>query len=806
MRILMGAVYLGLLFLSGAAALTYQVVWQRILSQEIGIDNSAVAIVVAVFMTGLGFGSLYAGRFVRRYPLWLPVIYALLEAGIALYGYFSDPILRAGNQWLATQATPSLALDFVLNMLLLLPPVFLMGMSTPVIMDMVKRSLDRLGGLIGVFYGMNVLGAAIGSLVCGLYMIETYGLRETSHKAALINALIALLALMIAPIWYRQRKVRPAQTDAPPAPIGKRYIYASLCFGFSTLATQMILFRVMFYLYTPIPTLFPVILALYLGMMALGEYVVGKLCDRIQNPVTLQRLSYVLLLGTIVSFMWFFSIPVSLLARPDFIYDTTSWRYIATAMVPVAFLSGYLPLLLKIITRNIGDVGANFGFILGISTLGNVFGVFIMSLLLLGVIGTFGSLIVVLLVVLAGCVLINDDAYAVAKAAFKTGGRAGAAQAARAWVAQPWLVALSAALLVATVAMPYKFYRQLWPGYGNIGYIEGRTGIVTAVPYIGKEDKYVWLFNSRVHAARANLIEPDPISTWALTRLMALDPQWRPQKVMQIGLGEGIFHYAMKELPFMERVDVVEISSEVIRAWEKYTKPKALAASFHHPKVNLAVMDGRRFLRRAVAAGEKYDMIQIGVQRADASGASNIYTTEMFALAKQALKPGGYLVLIGYTGLARTSLENFNSVFWLDQEGKGWIYATDKTFEDMPDKLDRKIDPWLGKLYTAMSVKDMPLSEASLAAMKRPVSYRGFTLYLFDKEWLKANYSVNTDDRLIYEYDLLAKRSKDFKNQVAYFGEITYPSRKVEVRVSDSMQPGIVPKAYPELLGKETIR
>ena len=68
-----------------------------------------------------------------------------------------------------------------------------------------------------------------------------------------------------------------------------------------------------------------------------------------------------------------------------------------------------------------------------------------------------------------------------------------------------------------------------------------RTGVVTAVPFPGEEKRYVWLFTSRRHSARANLEEPEPISTWALTRLMAFDADYRPQKIVQIGPPSDLF-------------------------------------------------------------------------------------------------------------------------------------------------------------------------------------------------------------------------------------------------------------------------
>ena len=51
-----------LLFTSGFCALVYQVAWLRLLRLVFGSSTAAQAAVVAIFMAGLGFGSLLLGR------------------------------------------------------------------------------------------------------------------------------------------------------------------------------------------------------------------------------------------------------------------------------------------------------------------------------------------------------------------------------------------------------------------------------------------------------------------------------------------------------------------------------------------------------------------------------------------------------------------------------------------------------------------------------------------------------------------------------------------------------------------------
>src|SRR6266542_57643 len=87
---------LALLFLvSGFAALIYQIVWQRVLFTAFGVNIESITIIVAVFMFGLGVGSLVGGRLSRRFPQHLPQLFLVCEIAIGLFGLGSLPLIRA---------------------------------------------------------------------------------------------------------------------------------------------------------------------------------------------------------------------------------------------------------------------------------------------------------------------------------------------------------------------------------------------------------------------------------------------------------------------------------------------------------------------------------------------------------------------------------------------------------------------------------------------------------------------------------------------------------------------------------------
>src|SRR5437870_13089770 len=83
-------------FVSGFAALLYQVIWQRLLVFFSGADVYAVTLIVTTFMAGLGLGNLGGGyvadRFSRRTNLvmFIPAELASMIFRLLCKGFFYD--------------------------------------------------------------------------------------------------------------------------------------------------------------------------------------------------------------------------------------------------------------------------------------------------------------------------------------------------------------------------------------------------------------------------------------------------------------------------------------------------------------------------------------------------------------------------------------------------------------------------------------------------------------------------------------------------------------------------------------------
>ena len=189
-----------LFFVSGIAALVYQVCWQRLLFESFGVDIESVTIIVSTFMLGLGLGALLGGQLSDRRPHQALQLFAITELAIALFGVLSPWLIRAVA--VATVTSPHGTVAAV-NFLLLLFPTMLMGATLPILVAHVVRTYRSVGVSIGLLYFVNTLGAALGAGLTGMVTLYYFGLVSTIYLAAVLNVCVS------ASVWFglRERRV-----------------------------------------------------------------------------------------------------------------------------------------------------------------------------------------------------------------------------------------------------------------------------------------------------------------------------------------------------------------------------------------------------------------------------------------------------------------------------------------------------------------------------------------------------------------------------------------------------------------------
>src|SRR5262245_34202039 len=127
-------------FLSGMAALIYQVCWQRVLGLYYGVGTTSTAIVVIIFLLGLGTGALAADRISSRFSN--PTLaYVAVEALIGVCGLGSIPLITAVGR-ITAGSDYSTMLIFVISLLFV--PTALMGATLPLAVKILQASKPRL--------------------------------------------------------------------------------------------------------------------------------------------------------------------------------------------------------------------------------------------------------------------------------------------------------------------------------------------------------------------------------------------------------------------------------------------------------------------------------------------------------------------------------------------------------------------------------------------------------------------------------------------------------------------------------------
>jgi spermidine synthase len=185
---------LAIFVLSGAAGLTYEVVWARQLVLVFGNTTQAVSAILTGFFTGLAIGSVAGGRLADRVrsPLRL---YGLLEIGLVAV-VLATPILfrlihevyRSAYDSLETAPGALALVRFGLALLALAPATVLMGATLPSLGRYLARRREDLGSAFGRLYAANTIGAILGTFVAGLVLIELVGLTLTLVVGAACSA------------------------------------------------------------------------------------------------------------------------------------------------------------------------------------------------------------------------------------------------------------------------------------------------------------------------------------------------------------------------------------------------------------------------------------------------------------------------------------------------------------------------------------------------------------------------------------------------------------------------------------------
>jgi len=647
-------------FLSGAAALAYQVAWQRLLALQTGVGLYSIAVIVAAFMLGLGLGShlgaVVSARVSRARAL---ALFAACELAIAAFGsvsgtlYYDWLYVRWG--WVYDEPLRAGLLQFASLAL----PTILMGMSLPFLTRATVRDVGTAGETIGFLYGINVLGAAVGALATPWVFIRHHGIAAAILAAVGANVVAGLCAVGLA-LWQRRagpvertETERKTQTHAEEArrPF-RRWLALYALSGFCALALEILWFRVLDVALKSTAYTFGTLLTVYLLGSGTGALAGIAIVRRVRRPLRAFLVLQCLLLlyaGGLLALLvrvptstpgyeWYYELwggARSFNLGGAMYWDSFVRLYVVLPLVlfgpPTVLMGLSFPILQKAVQDDPATSGWRTGVLQAANIAGCVAGSLVVGLLTLTLVGTPGTMRLLLLVglVFAGLGL-------------------------RAYGARGPFLPLAALLALAAVALPdrHAFWMRLHGTAAEATLVdEDATGVAALIP--GDDRRWQVWSGGRTHSA----LPFGGIHTVLGAAPALMHPA--PRAVAIIGLGSGdTAASAGCRRDVEQHITVFEIFAPQRRLLGRLRlqpdPPARLGRFLDDPRFDIRTADGRNALDRGGAA---YDVIEADALWPTSPYAGNLYSLEFFALCARRLNPGGLVTTWAPTDRVRTTFQ-----------------------------------------------------------------------------------------------------------------------------------------------------
>lgn len=694
-------------FGSGCAALIYEVVWFQLLQLVIGSSAVSLAVLLGTFMGGMGLGSLLLPRLVARarHPLR---VYAWLEAGIALCGLavlVAVPLVGHAYVALVGHGAPGLALRAIVCALCLLPPTMLMGATLPAIARWIEAT-PRGVAWLGFFYGGNTLGAVAGCLLAAFWLLRLHDTTIATLAAVGLNAAVAIAAFALA------RREPPAPETPATATFtsnvhdsasekGNGPVLAAIAIsGFCALAAEVIWTRVLSLLLGATVYTFAIILAVFLGGLALGSSAGSAIARASPRPRFWLALCQLLQVAGIA---WAALATLHFLpgwtvdhAAPLMAKFRLDLMRVGFAVLPAAVLWGAsFPLALAALATASPDPARLVGRAYAANTLGAIAGAVLTALVLVPLLGARHAQVALAAASVAAAWLALRPTRP-REFLLALGGAAAAIASFFVIPALPWqLVAYG-----RQVATTDYGARPIYVGEGV-----NATVAVTETPGGAR-------FFHVSGKTEASSLQKDMRLQLMLGHLPALlHPN--PKSVLIVGCGAGVTAGTFVLHPSITRIVICDIEPLI---------PRVVAAHFRaenhdvlrDPRVEIVHDDARHFL---ATTREQFDLITSDPIHPWVKGSAVLYSQEYFALTRARLKPGGLVtqwvpLYESDRAVVQSEIATFFSVFphgtiWgNDDDGSGYdtvmLGQTDAPLIDLAALRDRLLRPEFAEAQRAL--------------------------------------------------------------------------------------------------------
>ena len=637
--------------LSGFAGIIYESIWSHYLKLVVGHAAYAQSLVLILFMGGMAGGAWLGARF-RRHVSDSLRAYGYVELAIGLLAFAFHPIYTVVIDTAYTAVFPSLSPGWAMELAkfgicaaLLLPQSVLLGLTFPLmVVGILERRVLPSGYTVASLYFVNSLGAAVGVLVSGFWLVSWFDLPGTVSVAGALNVLIALTVMRLGrgepgtPFAERN----PARSATATGQIRALMLLTAAFTGLASFVYEIVWIRMLNLVLGASTHSFELMLSAFILGLALGGRWIRRRLDSIEHPlavlgfIQLAMASFAALTlpmydfsFTLMSGIFHASAPT---AAGYTLFMILSSALVLLVMLPTTFCAGMtLPLITQALLqteageRSVGEVYAA-------NTIGAIAGVLLAVHVLIPMATVKGALLsACALDLMVGALLIWRGA----RTQYRAEGRAAAFAAVAVIAATAVIIQLDPRVLASAV------FRFGITSLGDETQIDlhryGKTATVTV--YSVDANKRSIATNGKVDASIALNPAASPTideGTQVLAGALPFSLEARLRSAAIIGMGSGMTSQVVLQAPAIEVVDTIEIEAAMVAGAELF-RPH-VDAVFDDPRSHIHIDDARSYF---AARSASYDLIISEPSNPWVSGVAGLYTTEFYRLVKTALNDGG---------------------------------------------------------------------------------------------------------------------------------------------------------------------
>lgn len=646
------AVLFVLFFFSGLSGLIYEATWSHYLKLFLGHSAHAQTLVLIIFMGGMALGAWLASRWVAKWKNLL-LVYAIIEAVIGVAAIVFHRVFVGATDVAYAAIIPALESAWAVGLFkwslaatLILPQSVLLGATFPLMSGgMIRRFPQQPGASLAMLYFTNSLGAAIGVLVSGFWLMERVGLPGGLLTGGIINVLIALFVWLLA----RDRPEtapREAKSRREASGVGfwRLMLLTSFVTGLASFIYEIGWIRMLSLVLGSSTHAFEIMLSAFILGLAFGGLWLRRRIDGLSDPLRflgiVQIIMGVCALTTVVAYNSSFDamrlIMESLARTPSgySLFNVASHAIALAVMLPATFCAGMtLPLITYLLLRD-KHGEQSIGMVYAANTVGAIVGVILavhIGLVWLGLKG----------VIAAGAAMDMTLGIVLLWKATKQQTR---------WVPATGLVVTVVALAAVLIGIRFDVHKMASGVYrtGAIGTPQNeeivfhRDGKTATVSLLKDRDGLTILTNGKPDASinlRPGAMVDHDEPTMMLAGIIPLVLKPDARTIANIGIGSGLTSATLLSSPDVARVDTIEIEPLMIEAAKGFrarTEPV-----YSDPRSRFHIDDAKTFFS---ANRSRYDVIVSEPSNPWVSGVAGLFSEEFYRRARGHLTSGGMFV------------------------------------------------------------------------------------------------------------------------------------------------------------------